>query len=88
MTKQEEIREILDTLCCVANAKDLTKSPTGFDEEVETAMQELDSQGVVIKVECPDCEWSQVGDESVGMTPCHSCNSTGYIVEPLIEEKE
>jgi len=47
----------------------------------------LHSQGVVVKVKCPDCEWSQfVGGESVGMTPCHTCNSTGYIYEPLITE--
>ena len=47
----------------------------------------LSDLGVVIKVECPDCSWSQFGEESVGMTPCYSCNSTGYIVEPIIEEK-
>ena len=47
----------------------------------------LHSQGVVIKVKCPDCNWSQfVGEESVGMTPCHTCNSTGYLIEPLIKE--
>ncbi|KKN71472.1 hypothetical protein LCGC14_0420510 [marine sediment metagenome] len=40
----------------------------------------------MIKVKCPDCEWSQFSDEMVGMTPCYRCNSTGYIIEPLIEE--
>jgi len=44
------------------------------------------SRGVVIKVKCPDCEWGQFGEEAVGMTPCYSCNSTGYIIEPLIKE--
>ena len=49
----------------------------------------LHSQGVVIKVKCPDCVWSQFKtDESVGMTPCYHCNSTGYIFEPLIEVKD
>ena len=49
----------------------------------------LHSQGAVLRVKCPDCEWSQfVGEESVGMTPCHSCNSTGYLIEPLIKEGE
>ncbi len=51
MTKQKEIREVLDTLCCVAKAKDLSKSPTGFDDEVSRAMLELQELGVVIKVE-------------------------------------
>ena len=41
------------------------------------------SQGVVLKVKCPDCTFSQFKDEVVGMTPCHSCNSTGYVYEPL-----
>ena len=46
------------------------------------------SQGVMLRVKCPDCEWSQFGDgESVGMTPCLRCGSTGYITEPLIREK-
>ncbi len=47
----------------------------------------LHSQGYVRKVKCPDCAWAQFSpDEAVGMTPCYSCNSTGYITEPLIEE--
>ena len=41
------------------------------------------------RVKCPDCEWSQFQDgEAVGMTPCLSCSSTGYIFEPLIEEQK
>ncbi len=32
-----------------------------------------------IKRKCPDCQWSEFKDgEVVGMTPCHTCNSTGY----------
>jgi len=41
-------------------------------------------------VKCPDCNWSEFQDgEVVGMTPCYTCNSTGYIdvpVEPKPEE--
>lgn len=49
----------------------------------------LHSQGGMLKVKCPDCEWSQFQDgEAVGMTPCLSCNSTGYIYKPLIEKQE
>lgn len=44
----------------------------------------LHSQDVMLKVKCPDCVWSQFGDEAVGMSPCLECNSTGYIYEPLI----
>lgn len=41
-----------------------------------------------IKAKCPDCAWSQFKEwEAVGMTPCWSCNSTGYFFEPLIKEK-
>ena len=47
----------------------------------------LHSQDVVRKIKCPDCVWGQFGEEAVGMTPCHSCNSMGYIIDPLIEEK-
>lgn len=46
----------------------------------------LDSQGAVIRIKCPDCQWSQFGGETVGMTPCYSCGSTGYIIESLIGE--
>jgi len=38
------------------------------------------------RVKCPHCEWSQFeSGESVGMTPCYNCNSTGYIYMPLKE---
>lgn len=47
------------------------------------ALKYLHSQGVMIKIKCPDCCWSQFKEEHVGMTPCHSCNSTGYIVKSL-----
>ena len=33
---------------------------------------------------CPHCSWSEFsGEESVGMTPCRTCNSTGYIYEEI-----
>ena len=47
----------------------------------------LSQRGVVRKVKCPNCEWSQFKDEVVGMTPCYSCDSTGYVEEPLIKEE-
>lgn len=43
---------------------------------------------VVIKVKCSDCAWSQLKDEVVAMTPCHHCNSTGYVLEALIEDEQ
>ena len=36
------------------------------------------------RIKCPHCVWWQFEGESVGMTPCYECNSTGYIYE-LIE---
>jgi len=33
-----------------------------------------------IKIKCSDCAWSELSDEeTVAMTPCYNCNSTGYI---------
>ena len=51
-------------------------------------MSYLHSQGVVRKIRCPTgCAWGQFPDEEpVGMTSCHSCNSTGYVFEPLVGE--
>ena len=54
---------------------------------IRNAMYALHSQGCRIRVKCPDCEWSQFGDEAVGMTPCVTCNSKGYLIEPLIGEE-
>jgi len=37
------------------------------------------------KVKCPDCEWSQFSGciDTVGMTPCYRCQSTGFIFVPV-----
>lgn len=51
----------------------------------ELILAYLDSESARLMVKCPDCEWSQFGEEVAGMTPCYSCNSTGYIIERLIE---
>ena len=51
----------------------------------DKSLNRLHLKGVVIRAKCPDCVWSQFGDESVGMTPCGTCDSTGYIIEPLIK---
>ena len=89
MTKQEEMH--WDTaLARIIIESELLPPKTPYWKVVELAKSILkyqNSQGVVIKVKCPDCEWSQfVDEESVGMTPCYSCDSTGYLVEPLIKE--
>ncbi len=91
MTKQEEIREVLTTLGCKCKAKDLAKSSTGFDSEVDEAMAELDKLGVVIKVgrempykKCKTCGGrgtyiirlpDDVGSPNV--VGCDKCNGTG-----------
>ncbi len=55
------------------------------DDLVEKVLQKEHSLGVVMRVKCPDCEWSQfTGEYSVGMTPCYTCFSTGFITRPLI----
>ena len=81
MSKQEEIREHLIELL----EQTTTHEPPS--KVVDAILWVLNEDGVVIKVKCLDCEWSQFGEEHVGMTPCHSCNSTGYTVEPLIKEE-
>ena len=84
-TKQEEIREGMRSLISIWHNEDTRVGGQNVTKLGERLINYLHSKDVVRKVKCPDCEWSQFGDESVGMTPCHSCNSTGYIIEPLIE---
>jgi len=80
MTKQEEILQGIE--------ETLTRRLfAGIPDQAEAVVGYLHSQDVVRRVKCPDCEWSQFGEESVGMTPCHSCNSTGYIYEPLVRNR-
>ena len=93
MTKQEEIMkgirpffcgtcEPADRGCRIYNGR-----CTMVDDIIPKLLTYLNSKGVVIKVKCPDCAWSQFKDgEHVGMTLCCRCNSTGYIFEPLTEE--
>ncbi len=93
MTKQEEMRGVIDAhtddVCLYPN-RDCEWRQGGWCVHDENAykclMKRLDELGVVIKVKCLDCSWSQFEGESVGMTACYSCNSTGYIIEPLIKE--
>jgi len=101
MKKQEEIREgieqtirdsykelqALNKLDPVTHNIDKAIRVVLFEQSTK-AITRLHSQGVVIKVKCPDCAWGQFGEESVGMTPCYSCNSTGYIFKPIIEDKD
>ena len=88
MDKQEEMAEWINKYLTGQFICDPTELP---DDECRNEAREilsyLHSQGVGIKAKCPDCSWSQFGDEVVGMTPCYSCNSTGYIVESLIKEE-
>ena len=93
MTKQEEIREGIDAniefvLMAAYHAGKTGVSMSETTDKCRVHLKEyLYSQGVVIKVKCPHCAWSQFqSDESVAMTPCHNCASTGYITEPLIKE--
>ena len=73
ISKQEEIREVIDGVA------------TGEIKPTK-ALRLLSDLGVVRRGKCPNCAWSQLGDEAVGMTPCFHCNSTGYITEPLIKQ--
>lgn len=84
MAKQEIIREELEVKINRFDTFGEEYSYRGFAEEI---LSYLDSQWVVLKVKCSDCVWGQFGDETVGMTPCYRCNSTGYIMEPLIKEE-
>ena len=86
MTKQEKIRKGIRAFFESNFYDDKWHQPIwSLDFAVEKFITDtLHSQGVVIKAKCPDCAWSQFKDEVVGMTPCDSCNSTGYIIEPLI----
>ncbi len=92
--KREEIREVIDHYaddgCLYPNKTcEFFKGSwcVSGDEAYKCLMKRLDGIGVVIKVKCPDCAWGQV-QETVGMTPCYSCNSTGYITEPIIEDSK
>ena len=75
---KEETGTIID-----AYQKEEWEEAYNFADQLRTY---LHSQGVVVRVKCPDCEWSQFTSEAVGMTPCCRCNSTGYIYESLVEE--
>jgi len=88
MAKQNEIRDrvakmevgkVLDT-----DGKVIGSLVAIGNEGADQIFQFLHSQGVVRKTRCPDCEWALFGEKSVGMTPCYSCNSTGYIIKPLV----
>ena len=83
--KGEDIREgiyrILIDQNCYTDSQRL-EWEKGMPDKI---LEYLHSRGFIRKVKCPDCAWGQV-QRVVGMTPCYSCNSTGYITEPIIEE--
>ena len=84
MSKQSKIRKGMEEYVSSGVEQGL---PVGLI--VGEILSFLDSQGVVRKVKCPDCFWWEAKpDEAWGGSPCYSCNSTGYIYEPLIEEGE
>jgi len=73
MTKQDRLEQVIRE----AIEPYLVRAVcSGFETAI---LEALSREGVVIKVKCPDCEWSKFGDESSGMTPCYHCDSTGYI---------
>lgn len=98
MTKREEIREGVAERIYKWYFRNSQLNDWGEWSKVSSATRGMilaitdmvleyeNSQGIVIKVKCPDCCWSQFGDKVAGMTSCLSCNSTGYIIEPLIRE--
>jgi len=89
MATKEEIREEFNKLAHYFMGKYFGRdiSVKQFNDKIDATLTALNDKEVVIKTKCPDCVWSEfVNEESVGMTPCYSCNSTGYLVEPLIEE--
>lgn len=92
MTKQKEIGEWFCKYLAQFNGQlDYGKLPQHRKDTYKMMVEEdimsyLHSQGAELRTKCPDCEWSQFEGELAGMTPCHSCNSTGYIMESLIKE--
>lgn len=93
MTKQEWVEEVIAEEVIGAIQRFKKERPYALHQlatdTAKATVSRLHSQGVVIKVKCLDCTWSQFAEgEAAGMTPCHSCNSTGYRIEPLIKEEE
>lgn len=87
VTRQEKIREGIRTSILENTQVNLQRGVVWKINGLSNFLSFLRENGVVRKVKCPDCAWSQFGDEAVGMSPCHSCNSTGYTIEPLVEVK-
>lgn len=90
MATREEIREgipkLIGDMYYEKYGKEMVHTEQD-DEFVERLLTYLDLKGAELKVKCPECEWSEFGGEdTAGMTPCLSCNSTGYIYKPLIGE--
>lgn len=90
MTKQKEIREVL--------LKQLTKllGDVGMNQTIDLTpyitniLFGLDKGGVVIKVDCSECEGDgrvQKFFDRTFSNRCPKCNGYGYVaVEPLVEE--
>ena len=91
---REEIKKVIDHYTdddCLYPDKDckyrgLYNYCISGDDAYKCLMKRLDEIGVVIKLKCPDCCWGLLEGEHAGMIPCDTCNSTGYIIEPLIKE--
>lgn len=80
------LRVVEETSPCNCRWEDLSEHfKNQYRSVANSFMTYLHSQELVLKEKCPDCEWSKFGDEVVGMTPCYSCNSTGYVYKPLVE---
>ena len=53
----------------------------------EAQLNKVLKEDLALRIKCPHCVWWQFEGESVGMTPCYECNSSGYIYEALKELK-
>lgn len=100
MTKQEEIRKgieqlIIDSYKELQDLNNLDPISHNINkairvvlfEQSNKGMVKLHSQGLMIKVKCPNCVWAEFeGEMSIGMASCPRCDCTGYIYEPLIKD--
>ena len=78
MTKQEEIREGMKRIL----EADIRKPMTAVNL-IEAILQYLHSQGVVIKVDCPECKGDgriQKFFDRTFSNRCPKCNGYGYVV--------
>lgn len=102
MTKQEEIREEIagwvakergldvGLLYSTLTSKSLIQAVKNCWSEADDMLRRLHSQGVVIKVDCPECNGDgriQKFFDRTFSNRCPKCNGYGYVATiPIIEE--